>query len=48
MEEVLTPDEREVIGTLVNKQQLLPPQERGRAPMAFTWDERQSRRQGGE
>ena len=31
-EEVLTSDEREVIGTLVNKQQLLPPQERGRAP----------------
>ena len=32
VEEVLTPDEREVIGTLVRKQQLLPPQERGRAP----------------
>ena len=32
VEEVLTPDEREVIGTLVRKQQLLPPQERGRDP----------------
>ncbi|MDE0625148.1 MAG: hypothetical protein OXH99_02005 [Bryobacterales bacterium] len=32
MEGVLTPDEHEVIGTLVRRQQLPPPQERGRAP----------------
>ena len=32
VEEVPTPDQREVIGTLVNKQHLLPPQVRGQSP----------------